>query len=320
MGKQLFIAFILTSLVLCTLLVFSMNFVSAIQVCQVYDDFESGNADKWMNQNGNWTIVNDNGNYVYRQSEFIGGGSHWRWAVADFYGGGYSVEVDMRYIEMGDFGMGFLMYSKDIVSDPSNDETLSIALYPRYNQISLYVKESGLSVKEYISSHSFEQNRWYNVRTEVQNGLINVFLDNQIAISNISTNILNEGYILLNTDDLKADFDNIRVISEITQPDLEERVSLLESWKQIIEDWKNSIIQEISDIWLAMTGLTTRVEALENKTETNLSKYANYMSFAERKTMLCGYAKANKLTSIQDLGLSCKLIYKRVVSCNCQVI
>ncbi len=239
-------------------ILFLVGLVSATQICEVYDNFELGTDDKWFNQNGNWTIINDNGNHVYRQSEFIGGGGNWRWAVSNFYGNACSVEADIRYIENGDFGMGFLMYSKDVMSSPANDETLSVVLYPKYNHLSLYVKESGIGAKEYTSPHSFVQNRWYNVKVEVEDGLINVFLDNQKVLSNIPTNMPNEGYILLNTDDLKADFDNITICQEQEEPpqqdleervqDLEERVDELENRTSLLESIINKIVKFIRSL------------------------------------------------------------------------
>ena len=287
------------------------------------DDFESGTADKWINQNGNWNVVDNIDNNFYRQSDFIGGGSHWRWAVADFYEKDYSVEADMRYIEDGDFGMGFLMYSKWIVSDPSNDETLSVSLYPKYNQISLYVKENGSPVKEYISSYNFEKNRWYNVKAEVKNKTINIFLDNQIIISNISTNILNEGYFLLNTDDLKADFDNILIISNNPKPTLSERVSLLESWKEIIENWKQQLAETLNQIAEKLDNHEDRITELEENSESK--NYFKYLTADQRKNIVCEYAKANGLTNYFDLGYNCT-IYLRTSwrettkICSCKVI
>lgn len=175
---------------------------------------------------------------------------------------------------------------------------------------------------------TLEQNVWYNLKLTYDGQNLNLYVNDVLDVSVPKTGLIGpwsqRGYIGYGEPGQNQYFtgiiDEVRISNiartnsseppEPPQPTLEERVGLLEGWK-------NSIIQEISNIWLAITGLTTRVETLENKTEENLSKYANYMSFAERKTMLCGYAKANNLTSIQDLGLICKLNCKRTAYCNC---
>lgn len=195
--------------------VFRGNYNIESHVCQVYDDFESGTDDKWMNQNGNWNVVNDGGNYVYRQNEYIGGGSHWMGAVADFNGQNYSAETDMRYTEMGDFGMALSIYSSsDKVVIASTPEFISVTIFPRFNQFSLYIKDKDSPTREYSQGGiSFEKNKWYHVRIEVNNGFVSAFLDNEKVISNIPTNLVG-GYLSLSTDDIKADFDNVIICQE----------------------------------------------------------------------------------------------------------
>ncbi|UUZ84787.1 hypothetical protein LJK88_14845 [Paenibacillus sp. P26] len=57
---------ILASLILgCTL----MAGILPVQAATLYsDDFSDGNADGWSTTNGSWSVVQDNGNYVYYQS------------------------------------------------------------------------------------------------------------------------------------------------------------------------------------------------------------------------------------------------------------
>jgi len=171
-----------------------------------------------------------------------------------------------------------------------------------------------------------EANVWHNLKLTYDGVNLNLYVDDVLDASMPKTGQIihasQRGYIGYGEPGQNQFFtgiiDEVRISgnSEPPQPPiptLEERVSLLEGWK-------TSIMQEVSNIWLAITGLTTRVEVLENQTfpESSLDKYADYMSFSERKTMLCGYAKANNLTSINDLGLNCKLTYKRAVSCSCK--
>lgn len=89
--------------------------------------------------------------------------------------------------------------------------------------------------------------------------------------------------------------------------DFEERISALESWKTAIESWKESIISAISDLWEAITSHEKRIQSLENTTTIN---YFQYLSSSNREDIVCNYAKANNLTSFEDLGYSCNITYK----------
>ncbi len=183
------------------------------------DDFETGTASRWINQNGGWQIVNDNGNHVYQQDGLNRGGEKWTGAVANFSGKNYNnAEADMRALEEGDFGMTLSIFSSsDRVVTASTDDFISLAMFPRYNQVSLYVNNSGegSGTIEYALQMPIEQNRWYHTKIEVENGLINASIDGQTLFSNIPTN-LTQGYVCLSTDGLKADFDNVKITPEPT--------------------------------------------------------------------------------------------------------
>lgn len=108
--------------------------------------------------------------------------------------------------------------------------------------------------------------------------------------------------------------------------DTEQRISALESWKQTIED-------TISQIWLAITGLTTkndeqddRIEALENQPinpNITIPDYWKYLSSSDRKKIACGVGEDNHLAHIELLGWKCDITYRQTsrgetASCRCK--
>lgn len=107
--------------------------------------------------------------------------------------------------------------------------------------------------------------------------------------------------------------------------DLEKRLSALESLQQSINNTLTSIQSSITFILNTLTGYDTRITKIEDKTnqsDTILPNYFRYLSATDRKNALCGYAQANSLTHIQDLGFDCTLVYKPRgnPSCRCKAI
>ncbi|MBI2630359.1 hypothetical protein HYW76_04620 [Candidatus Pacearchaeota archaeon] len=88
----------------------------------------------------------------------------------------------------------------------------------------------------------------------------------------------------------------------------EERISALESWKETIDEWKNSIVN------MLQTGAGT------------WGNYIKYLSSSTKKKMVCGYAEENRLTHVEDLGWNCNLTYtilltgKERITCRCSVL
>jgi len=102
---------------------------------------------------------------------------------------------------------------------------------------------------------------------------------------------------------------------------VKERVSVLESWRQALEN-------TISDILASIVSLVTKTNnheaRLSNLDGGNITlNYFKYLSSSDRKNMLCGYAEDNHLTHVEDLGLVCDIIYKQTsrgerASCRCK--
>lgn len=103
----------------------------------------------------------------------------------------------------------------------------------------------------------------------------------------------------------------------------EERISAL-------ENWKTTITTTLSSIWQAITGHTTRIEALENKTivlpsENSSYLYFKYLTYSDRKNIVCGFAQDNHLVSLIDLKVNCTVTYKQYsygerATCRCKEI
>lgn len=112
---------------------------------------------------------------------------------------------------------------------------------------------------------------------------------------------------------------------------LSQRVTLLQSWQQTINNTINIILTTLS-------GQTSKIDTLGNKTDnqdlriiklenktnqnntiiinnttvinSNLPNYFKYLSSTDRKNVVCGYAEDNNLTQLTDLGWNCTITYR----------
>jgi hypothetical protein len=150
-----------------------------------------------------------------RQESFVGGGNHFTFATPSFSGSNYAINLDMMILERasGDVGAGFKIYRAT-----SNDlhQGIALNLFPRSSYLSVASANQSLPRTEYTFPMNIETGKWYNVGLEVNNGFFNVFLDGSKVLSNMPTDLV-RGYISLDTDDMKADFDNIG-ITAIPEP------------------------------------------------------------------------------------------------------
>lgn len=101
---------------------------------------------------------------------------------------------------------------------------------------------------------------------------------------------------------------NINYFSDNTASIQDQRISILESWKQPTNNTITSILN-------TLVTQITRINALENKTceckinQSILPNYFKYLSSSDRKNIICGYAQDNHLSTISDLGWSCNITY-----------
>ena len=188
-----------------------------------------------------------------------------------------------------------LAYDYSDWADLISINPISLVLEPEESndsRITLNLKNNSAGYHEFIIKTS------YNNKTTEQAIALNVFSNstNQNPDTNQSVNL--------------------------TQ--INQRLTILESWKLSITSWKNSITDTINSLLTAINNHETRIEALENKTQSQSSKnYLKYLSSTDRKNMVCGYAQDNHLTHIEDLGLICDITYRTLgtkerASCKCK--
>lgn len=85
---------VLTSLVLTASLLTAVIPSNTVQAATLFsDDFNDGDANGWATTNGSWSVIQDNGNYVYTQSDT---GSEGRATAGTQSWTNYSVTADVK--------------------------------------------------------------------------------------------------------------------------------------------------------------------------------------------------------------------------------
>lgn len=313
------------------LILLFLGLTSATQTCQVYDYFSSGslNLSKWYEySNINFSeehFVDQIGEVYHVQQNIIGSSET-------------NLQLKMQF-NTGDV----LSYDAIYVSGVGNraSQPLINGNYPP-TQIEPCLASAGCGVIGF----------WNGVPDlQAQPGIYNIkfeFFHNQVKMTTIrpdNVTIINtftgnsEPYNLtINTHTghngtMHFDYDNFVLCKEVN---LEERISTLESWKEIVSImlsniWNsiNTLITENDEQDIKMDALGYRITALENQTpiiiNNSLPNYFKYLSSSDRKKMVCGYAEDMHLTQLSDLGWNCDITYRQTSSgekssCKCKKI
>lgn len=306
---------LLTAGILIILSIFLINFISAAQVCQIYDNFSSGslNVSKWqISQDVEGQPFTD----LYQVNITLNNFQMQQTTTGDKR----TYLVPKHTFTIGDV----LEYDFNVVSKTGNYMQMDLLTGDQYIRLGIMGNLNGVQGYDELGvSHvriEFQKNNLHLTRTE-PSGIV---LTNDLPLTNANGSY--ELYIgVVFTNSAEIDFSNFKLCTEVPTPTLEERIGLLESWKQIIEDWRTSTINtltiltsKISDLTNKVNNNEQRITALENSSMPN---YFKYLDASERKNMVCGYAEDNKLTNITDLGWSCNLAYKRNgnIQCNCKI-
>ena len=193
-----------------------------------------------------------------------------------------------------------------------------------------------------------EVEKWHHVALTYNGSFVKVYLNGLEDGSEIKT-----GSILVTSQGLhmgwgepghnqyfNGTIDEVRIsnisrasfnISE--ENSLEDRVSVLEAWRETLDLMIDMIKQSIQDLF-EITGNHTeqlndyeqRIENLEqnqNSSNSTFPQAFNYLSWSERKNVVCGYAESHHLSSVQELGWGCELTYRQTsngekANCRCK--
>ena len=113
-------------------------------------------------------------------------------------------------------------------------------------------------------------------------------------------------------------------VLEMNQSSQNKRISTLESNMTLLQSWKQTIIDSLSNVASSITSLfgtssnhETRISFLENKnnTQSNITvqNYWKCLDSGTKKDIVCGIAIDNHLTTLtmQELGWSCNVSYRQ---------
>ena len=152
-----------------------------------------------------------------------------------------------------------------------------------------------------------------------------------------------------NIFDIDIFSDGKLVVSQPIQVDIGPISNDTESRISALERWENVLYKMILSIQTSLQGLTdkinfqqtkidsheTRITALENKNSTIINNtifvnssnlaYFKYLSYTDRKNIICGYGKDNHLNKLIDLNVNCTITYKKystreIATCICKEI
>lgn len=275
----------------------------------------------------------------------------------DYDGHVYTDPIDISSISRVFPSPGVCLAYMSIKNNIDKNITIKLQYQVTYNNRIYFEKElSLLPLQILLVSDSISSSVECNI---VPDSISYQFITNNETIAKIEEEMNQTckqcgSYVCLNDGDLCTyDFecgsnvcsDSGNTIGHCISPgsDFDIRLSGLESWKQTIDDWKDSITIQLSDLLLSLTGLTTglesqsetidsqnlRISQLEssfvpNQSEQTFPDYLQYLSSSDRKKIVCGYAEDNRIEYIEDLGWSCDLTYKTYssgrerVSCRCK--
>ncbi|MEK6890919.1 MAG: hypothetical protein AABX03_02175 [Nanoarchaeota archaeon] len=286
--------------------------VSAVQVCQSYDDFTSGSLDtnKWIelpgsNINNNLTDEHLVQNGVYHTAQLTEADKGTLLKLLNNFSVGDILEYDVNYVN----GSGNRESSVKI-----DNNTYSIIGF--WNSI----EDAGVGndLGLYHVKINFTE-EGLNDEITLPNGTITFTRPDGVLPSpglnhtfGVITRTGNNGLIYM-------DYDNFVICIERDTTELENRVSILEG---LI----NSINTLIDEILLRLDNHEQRIETLENQNNLNTSSgYFKYLSYSERKNIVCGYASDNHLANYTDLEVNCLVKYRNtsrgeVSSCRCKAV
>lgn len=166
------------------------------------DSFDDGNANGWATQNGTWSVVQDNGSYVYRQTSANEG----RASTGSTAWSDYAVEANVKIDNWNGTNRA---YVAGRYQDGNNFYAASL-----YNsgggKLEIRKKVSGSTTTLATLDYPLASGTWYTVKLELAGNTIRMYVNGTLQLTATDTS-LTSGAVGLIAYKSAASFDNVVV-------------------------------------------------------------------------------------------------------------
>jgi PelA/Pel-15E family pectate lyase len=166
------------------------------------DNFNDGNASGWSTQNGSWSVVQDNGNYVYYQSSSNEG----RASAGSQSWTNYTIEAKVK---VDNFNGSNRVYVAGRYKDGNNYYAASL-----YNssggKLEIRKKVGGSSSTLASKSYALSTGTWYNVKLEMSGSTIKMYVNGTLQLTATDSSLTSGGAGLVSFKAL-AKYDDVVV-------------------------------------------------------------------------------------------------------------
>lgn len=166
------------------------------------DDFENG-AGNWATQDGNWSVVSDDGSNVYYQSKATEGRS---W-VPNLSWADCSVQARVNVV---DFNGSNRVYVCARYKDGNNFYAASLTNSSSGGKLELRKKVNGSTTTLASKTYRLKTGAWYDVKIEVRGSQINMYVNDELQLTATDTS-LSAGSVGLIAYKALAKFDDVVV-------------------------------------------------------------------------------------------------------------
>ena len=194
------------SLFVAMLLLFLSMPTGAQAEALLFCDFDTGRADEWDEQRGNWSVVGKEYDVVELGGEafsFIGD-NNWE---------DYSVEAKVKIIETPvacyNAGICFRVEDEDVLK-----ETLMIFILAENQMICFYQKDKGVWTRLLDAPFPHERKRWYTMRVDVEGKTFKAYIDDELVLEDESETIPAKGRVGLRGYSAHNRYDDFIVFTE----------------------------------------------------------------------------------------------------------
>lgn len=173
------------SLVLSLMLVLALVPLAPVQAATLFsDDFNDGNANGWTPQSNynDWSVVLDNGNYVYYSSSTNEG----RTSAGNSSWADYSVEARVK---VENFNGSNRAYVSGRYQDGNNFYAASLSS----NKLELRKKVSGSTTTIASKSYTFNTGTWYKVKLEMNGSNLKVYINDVLQLQATDSSLSSGG-------------------------------------------------------------------------------------------------------------------------------